>query len=281
MLQIISRFSSTFLLSAFVAFAFTISAKAEVKNEVKPSAKAESRDESIKLAPKNKNSSEISDIIDSLTYPELQVVPRASERVRMEAKDEEDNWWYAHWQVELSGLMTYVTQSKLKSSLSDNISEAEKNDLQLVTTAGQAVGIGWMAAGLLIGWQKPYRSTLANLSKYNGKDERSILLRERLAEEGLERPARLMSTLKMASILSNLVLNLAVVGKVNSTALPYVGLGAAFAFLPYIFEDSSISVFEKHNEYKKKIYGPIASTSLVIDESYRQVTPVAQLTWSF
>ncbi len=43
----------------------------------------------------DKTDNEVANILNSMGYPELQVVPRASERLRIEAKEERGNWFYA------------------------------------------------------------------------------------------------------------------------------------------------------------------------------------------
>lgn len=226
-------------------------------------------------------SSDIADIINNLDYPEIQVVPRASERIRFEAREEERSWYYMHWPIQLSGMATLLAGTLGRSQLRDSLNETEKNDANSVLAATQAVGAGWVVAGVLLGLQKPYRSAYYTISKYPGKDERSILMRERLAEEALERPARLIKPLQIASVVTNFSLCVLSGTFMTDQGRLIAGVSAVLAFLPMIFEDHTVHVYEKHLEYKKKIYGPLSSASVGYDPKSRSFYPTAMLTWSY
>ncbi len=60
-------------------------------------------------------------------YPELQVVPRASERLRIEAKAEASQWFVQHWTFELSGLATLGVGLTASGRLKENLSESQKD----------------------------------------------------------------------------------------------------------------------------------------------------------
>ena len=251
-------------------------------------ARSESKDskdkEEIKITPPaksqpGKHAVDIADIINNLEYPELMVVPRASERLRIEAKDEDDSWYYTHWTIEFSGLATLALGTVASSYYRESLSATEKADAKTVTTVTQAVGLGWITAGFLIGMQKPYRSALNVINKYPGKDERSTLARERLAEENLESPARLMRVMKWASVLTNFGACALTATYLSDQGRLGAGVAAALSFLPLIFEDHAIVVFEKHLEYKKKIYGPVSSVGLMSDGNH--LVPSTVLTWNF
>lgn len=224
---------------------------------------------------------EISNILSSVGYPELQVVPRASERLALEAKAERGSWFVTHWPIELSGLATIYVGSQAGGSRRTNLTDKEDRDARTISTMTTAVGAGWVIGGLILGLQRPYLNGAYAVGKVKGKDERSTLLRERLSEEALERPARTMRTLKWVSVLTN--------ASVNALNIPYTddkgkvtaGLGVLLSFLPLMFEDHSIDVFDKHMEYKKKIYAPLKSASLHYDAFTKTFTPMSNLIWIF
>lgn len=225
--------------------------------------------------------SDVTEILNSMGYPELQVVPRASERLKMEAKAEAGSWFVSHWPVEVSGLATLYTGISSTSNQKDDLSTKNKNDAKTIATVTEAVGVGWLAAGLLIGAQRPYYNGERSLRKFSGKDERSALLRERLAEEALEKPARTMRVLTVVSVVTNFTMSGLSAIYADDQGKMVAGVSAILAFLPLMFKDPSISIHEKHIEYKKKIYAPLKSASFRLDPESRTLTPMTNLTWNF
>ncbi|NJL24773.1 MAG: hypothetical protein HC902_06125 [Calothrix sp. SM1_5_4] len=53
------------------------------------------------------------------------------------------------------------------------------------------------------------------------------------------------------------------------------------AFLPLMFEDHTIAVYDKHLEYKKKIYAPLKTGSFHFDPESKTLTPMTNLVWMF
>ncbi len=224
---------------------------------------------------------DVSHILESMGYPELQVVPRASERLRMEAKAESGSWFITHWPIELSGLATAYAGFTSKSNLKADLTTKNKEDANTISTIATAIGLGWVIGGIAIGAQRPYYNGERALKKYPGKDERSTLLRERLAEEALERPARTMRILETVSVITNVAANGMSLVYADDYGKMVAGVSVILSFLPLIFQDHSISVYNKHIEYKKKIYAPLKSASLSYDPYTRKLTPLSTLTWTF
>lgn len=269
-------FSIVLSLSLISAQAFAAPEKTENKPEAKePEKKME-----------NKTAQEIADLVKDLDYPELQVVPRASDRLRMEARDEGRGWWYSHWPIQLSGLATLATatygKNQIRSS-SSNVSDQETFEAQAnkVLLVGQLIGGGWLIGGVIWGLRKPYRTGLNEISKIQGKDLRSQLMRERLAEESLEAPAKLTAPVRYASVATNLAISLLMGSFLSDEGRVIAAGSAAFAFLPLIYDDPAVYTWEKHQEYKRKIYGPVSSTGLGIDRANNKLVPTATLTWNF
>ncbi len=230
---------------------------------------------------KQNSKSEISEILDSMGYPELQVVPRASERLAIEAKNEDSNWVLTHWPIELSGLFTLAVGFTAKGNQREDLTTQEKSDANTIAAAASTVGIAWIVGGALLGAQRPYKNGVQAIAKYPGKDERSTLMRERLAEEALERPARVMSVLESVAIVTNLGANIAAGIHANASGRMMAGIGAVISLLPIFFEDHNIDVYNKHQEYKRKIYTPIKSASFSYDPEHKTLTPMTSLLWSF
>lgn len=230
---------------------------------------------------KKSKADDIERILDGMGYPELQVVPKASERLLIEARNEKSNWWIAHWPIQISGLSTLAIGMTASGNQKENLTANEKSDADTIATLTTAVGGGWIIGGLIMGMQRPYRSGMRSIAKYNDKDQRSLLMRERLAEEALENPARVMRVLSYVSTATNLTMNLATFAYSNDEGKVMAGVSAVLSFLPFMFEDNAIMVHEKHIEYKKKIYTPIQSASVQVDRETGRVTPMTELVWFF
>lgn len=222
--------------------------------------------------------SEIANILNAMGYPELQVVPRASERLRMEAKDERGNWFVAHWPIELSGLVTMGVG--LTNQTRDNLSDDNEKDAKMIKNLTTATGAAWVIGGLILGIQKPYATGYRQIGR-PVKDERGALMRERLAEESLERPAKTMRVLQHISVATNFTMNALSAIYADDKGRVVAGVGAILAFLPYMFEDHQITAYNKHIEYKKKIYTPIKGASFHYDSLSKTTTPLTTLTWNF
>src|SRR5258708_33900632 len=74
-------------------------------------------------APATSRKSEISEILDSMGYPELQVVPRATERLAIESKYEDSNVLIMHWPIELAGMFTLLVGVTSNGFLRDNLND--------------------------------------------------------------------------------------------------------------------------------------------------------------
>jgi hypothetical protein len=106
-------------------------------------------------------------------------------------------------------------------------------------------------------------------------------MRERLAEESLERPATIMRPLTVAAVLSNITLSIACGAYMNDQGKLMAGGSAILGLLPVLFEDPTIMIYDKHLEYKKKIYGPLTSTGLGFDKNSKTFYPTANFAWTF
>lgn len=225
----------------------------------------------------------IRELFESLDYPELQVVPRASQRLKIEAIDEKKNWWYVHWPIQVSALSTLTLGFMANSRFDSGLSAERLEDGKTAATAAKLVGGGWLIGTLLIGLQNPYSSGLQNLSKVKGNSRRNQLLRERMAEETLEKAAKLMKRLKTISIATNLVTVVALGSHFDETGIVYTAISGALAFLPMWFEDRHVFVYDKHMLYKRQIYAPMASLGLYPENNGQKVNwqPTFNLSWKF
>lgn len=225
------------------------------------------------------------DFLQALDYPELQVVPRASEKVFLESQFEKDAGWSITWPFQVSAGATLVSGLLLNGKYKESFGDSEKSDMDFATKASVGVGVVWMGLTYYLFQQQPYGTEAVKLRKIVGKDKRNDLLRERMAEEAMERPARIMRIATWASVITNLAVNAAVVGRTDRDNSIYPALGIVTSILPLIFQNRYIENYEKQLEYKRKIYAPIASINPVqtqADGSGRLIfAPQAVLTWNY
>lgn len=208
-------------------------------------------------------------------YPELLVVPRASETLKEAAQEEQRRRWYLHSYYQIPALFNLWAGLR-----------ANKEDELDPTTAGQmAMGIGsaWLiATGALVAWYKPYTSSYQELKRLPRNSKRKELARQRRAEEGLELPALIAKRMGYLSLATNFVAAVAVSATCNHDSTRAVAvLGATSSLLPLLLDHPWVYTYERHQEYKKKIYGPLASWGIGVDRSKQNAAPYISLSWLF
>jgi hypothetical protein len=272
------------VLLTFVFPVLAQSGASDGKNATKAeaSAKATKPDKSDK-ADKSESSEITENVLSSLDYPELQVVPRASERLQMEAQTEASRGWLTFWPQNLSALMTLGTGFSLSGDYKEaDASDSEKKDLDFRTQLATGIGVGWLALSTYYSFTKPYASEVKKVRAIPGRDKRSDLLRERLAEEALESPARLVRIFTWMSILTNFAANAVLLDQSTPNNNIYPVLGMLGSMLPVIFNNRYIENYERHLEYKRKIYAPVAFVGFRnYDERYARYEPQMVLQWGF
>ncbi|MCB0367470.1 MAG: hypothetical protein H6624_02930 [Bdellovibrionaceae bacterium] len=207
--------------------------------------------------------SSLKDLFKSLDYPELQVVPRASQRLKMEAGEEDKNWWYIHWPFYLSALTTFAMGTTAEQSFRDDLTSIEREDARSGALVARTIGAAWFFGTMLIASRKPYQKAWAKVRGFSGGGRSNELLRERLAEESLEKPAHTMKVLSYVSTFTNLAAAGYVGSFLDDQGKVFAAIGGALAFLPMIFDDWYVYNFNKHLEYKRNIFSPVVSMAAV------------------
>lgn len=219
-------------------------------------------------------------ILNQLDYPELQVVPRASERLLMEARDERSNFWYVHWGLTLPALTTLYTASVAKSHYRNDLSESDLRFANSVQSVMSTLGVAWLAGSVGLTFWRPYRRGFDSVRRIGGEGRGQELMRERLAEEALEKPARVIKPLIYLSAGTHLAANLALFDSLDKTGKTYAAVGSLLAISPLFFTHRYLFVYKKQMEYKRKIYVPVISTSFMPEESGNRWAPALSLTWT-
>lgn len=190
-----------------------------------------------------------------LEYPELVVSPRASERLEMESKEEPKRRWTTHLPVQASALAT-LTAGLFQLGFVDDA----KDPSNYSALTGISVGAAWLIGTYFIGAHyKPYQSGNEKIAALAKKTPRERLIAERLAEEEIAAAASTGRKLAYASILTNLGASIYMISQAESKAV--AGISAALSLAPFFFRYHWGTVAHQQQEYKKKIYGPIASIS--------------------
>ena len=246
---------------------------AEEKKETKKDTK-----ESVVIPPKEKED----DILKGLDYPELQVVPRATERLQMETKNEREYGWIAFWPYQVSSIATFMAGSRLRGNYHDaGMSDQQKQDSDHVAMGAMGLGIGGLGLSIFLIKSDLYGDGFRRVKEVKVTDKHSDLLRERLAEESLEKPAYLINMLTTISVVTNLAANLAVLSQSNGDVRVYGALGVAASFLPWMFKNRYVDNWEKQQEYKRKIYTPLISYDWQYQQKISKYQPELTATWLF
>lgn len=222
------------------------------------------------------------DLFKTLDYPELQVVPRASERLLMEAEAERSNALYVNWQVTLASLATLASGVTSRGSYrSSSATQEEQDATNDVTTIATLVGASGLLAAVILPMTNPYGASLQKIRTIRGNDKKAQLMRERLAEETLERQASLANLLRYATVGLGFVLNMNLSNRVAKEKTLYPTTAAILSLLPLVFAPSQTLTWRKHQEYKRKIYTPVAGLGFNWNSQSASLEPQYILSWQF
>lgn len=222
--------------------------------------------------------------LNSLDYPELQVVPKASERLQLDGRMEADNgyvsiFWPFHLASGTTMLIALLHKNKFKPNSENDETYRKNADFKVNAAAG--ISAAWFGLTYFVSASQPYSSALKTINQSKGNDKKTLLLRERLAEEAMQKPAELMKMLTYLSTITNFIAVAGMSDMVNDDYNLYVGLGLLTSFIPMIFKNRYIENYEKHLEYKRKIYAPVVFTDIYKANQYANWSPRLVLQWNF
>lgn len=195
-------------------------------------------------------------------YPELSVVPRASERLESEAAKERNSGWKTHLPFLVPATTTFI--SGLALMVNGTQSDVRFNDTSSKSApyVGMGVGLAWWAVSVGILDRLDYYSEGASdAAKASGGSQRAQLTKERRAEEALYRAGSLARKLKWISVASNLGASIFMIdaAKQNSYGKYFAIASAVTALTPLLFSHSWVINENTHRDYKKRIYAPVAT----------------------
>lgn len=216
---------------------------------------------------------------ETFEYPELNVTPRASDRLELEAKREDERRWSTHLSIQASALTTFVS-GLLQSSNVDLGKDADERS----PLAGMLVGGSWLAFTTYLALtDQPYNSGFQEVKNLPRKTTREQLTRERMAEEVIAKRGRLGRTLKWLSVGTNFAAGAYMVSKAQSGTISVVadGLTLAMAFAPVLFPYHWEDVANEQADYKKRIYAPVAQGGWTLEPATGKPAPTMLVTFRF
>lgn len=197
------------------------------------------------------------DVFQSLDYPELQVIPSASERLRIQASEESKHGWYSYWPVQVASATLITTAIMSSSHYDSDITDPDREDAKRTKNIGLAVGSSWLIGTAILSFSRPYRTGFKKVSEFPSASRADRLRRERLAEEQLQYPGDVASKLKYIAVGTNFLASVAMMPNQDNSGQIVVGVSALASFLPLIFDTTYESTWDKHQEYKRRIYVPL------------------------
>ena len=236
---------------------------------------------------------------DKFDYPELSVTPRASDRIEMEAGKEDGRRWSAQIPnlVPAAGVFAASLIQAGKSIPSDPGKDSSRSSS---ATIGMVAGGGWLAYSVYAALtENTYANATQELKALPKGSTREQLTRERMAEEILHRRARQARALRIAESLTllgasaYLFVNSVddVAGTTNPTTNTVTGGSAGtkatniaagvLSLVPLFFQSHYEEIDRTQEDYKKRIYAPVASSAILTEPSSGALVPGMLLTWKF
>ncbi|SMF49764.1 hypothetical protein [Pseudobacteriovorax antillogorgiicola] len=215
-------------------------------------------------------------------YPELLVSPSALETLEQEAREENNERWLVHAQTQVPAIINLFTGIRaMGEGAPEGEPETRATEINNSGLVAASIGGGWL--GVTIGmslFYSPYRNDYFRVRKLPGKSKREQLIRERRAEESLESAARMAKRLRYIGAVVNFG---AAVSVLSATEDQQTRAQGAFALLscalPLIFDYSWSITYQRHLDYKKKIYSPIVELQMLPEAGVLQ--PALSLAWRF
>ncbi|MCM2279206.1 MAG: hypothetical protein NDJ89_14110 [Oligoflexia bacterium] len=214
---------------------------------------------------------------ETFDYPELLVTPRASDRLELEARKEQESRWFTHLTLQVPALAT------LAAGIAQDVDRTKDPDNRS-SLAGVVVGGGWLALTLALNLAEgPYSAAHREVSPMPKKSVREQLTRERFAEEAIRKQAGLSERLRWLSVATNAGASVYLLAKAKDNTFSKVldAVSLAVAFTPVVFAHPWRDVAREQADYKKRIYGPVAGAAILAEPGTERLVPGVQLSLRF
>ena len=161
------------------------------------------------------------------------------------------------------------------------IASASIRSAKCARSLAQAIGAGTLGIGIYYALNQPYNSGFEKVKRARGPGKRQMLLRERMAEEALEKPAKIMGGLSTITVFPNLTINVVMSGYGNNTSKQVSYAAILVSLLPLLFPSPYVTNWEKQKEYKHKIYAPLPQASVSVDPKNGELKNYVGLAWNW
>lgn len=198
-------------------------------------------------------------------YPELLVVPRASQRLTTLANQENKSRARTHFVLQAPAFFTLLAGASAMS-----MKEAKSKEAAAIASG---IGLGWLVGTFGLGaMYTPYRTGQQEVAAMSEKTTEQTLAKERRAEEALYFPAYVMRRVQYIAAFTNFAGAIAITSlpEENDKVKAVAGVAAVMAFLPLVFDHPWITNYDQQQDYKKRIYGPVAELTLLPEVSHAQ-----------
>ena len=187
-----------------------------------------------------------------LMYPELNVVPRASERIRLEAVREIRGQAMEYLPLIAPGIMTLAAGAMASGSLQDGDEESYSPAVAIGVGAVTVLATSWAALSY-----RPYKSAYKRIQKLPARNKREQLKRERMAEEEI----KALKSIGLKTRLTIAITNAAAAGYLSGTiddstdegkqAKSISAISQVVSLLPLFFPMRWETVADEQEKYKK------------------------------
>jgi hypothetical protein len=217
----------------------------------------------------------------ALDYPELQVVPRASERLLIESQKNKDKGLFLLMPYVIPSLFTLSSGIVGAGGLRDSLNSEDRESAQ--KGANASIGIGALSLGVAFWYVQAdfYGETAGQLRGLKGKDRRTELFKERMSEEAFERSNQHFSKAKWIFAVTHFLANASLAGKLqgDSNVIPVLGMITAFA--PLLMTTDYETNYQRQLDYKKRIYVPLTLMDIKYNTQSQAWVPQTSFVWQF
>ncbi len=216
----------------------------------------------------------------AFVYPELQVSPRASERIAMESKTEAKTRRTQLLPMQVSALATLL--AGVSSPKPTDVDKQDRDDVKHSREVAIGVGLAWLGFSVYFNEEyTPYTKANSLLKTMPDKTPQEELVRERIAEENIEAASGLGKKMMWASVVTNLAASAYLGNNTANEGQIYAAAAGLLAFAPIVFRDRWQIVNDYHQEYKKKIYGPITLPTVMtpLSSQAKSDAPIPGVLW--
>ena len=213
----------------------------------------------------------------SFEYPELSVVPRASEQIDTESVREKDKILKTHLPFLVPATTTFVTGlALLANGTKADLDPVGKASAKYAPWIGMGIGLAWWGVSIgILNHLDIYGEGSAEVAQLPAKTQREQLLRERRAEEIISHAGTTARRLKWISIASNFSASVFMASSAKPSTFPlYLAIGSAItSFTPLLFTHRWETVESLHRDYKKRIYAPVIGATLLPSPTDSSLSP--------